>query len=336
MLTLKDVGPPGAATLPAFSPTTGAWHTPVRRPWPLPHNGLHPERSGLHFAPSPTMSASPSTTPDGARRFEALRIRGHQGGVIQPHRSMGGLPWGTGRLAGVGGLAALAVAGYVAALPALLAAWRWAFDWARGWLGLRLMLGDQFVIVPGGFALRFPELSTITPQPGAAALLIAAVVSIAAFGATFLMPPRLTPLRFFIRLLTVVQASAILFFAASPEPFPFRVSDYLFGLMSTGMLAMGLTPVLLAATLYPMDLGWLRKVTATVLMLLHFAVLTPLLVLVHAGLLLRGTAVVMPTLFLGFGIFPFVLVFLALYGWAMSGSSEMERREVPAPVHSAR
>jgi len=249
---------------------------------------------------------------------------------------MGGLPWDARRLATVAGLTLAAVAGYVALLPGILAMWRWGLDWARGRLGLDLMLGEQTVLLPGGFSLRLPELSTITPQPGVGALLLATLITVAALGVAFKLPPRLTPLRYFLRLLAAIQASAILFFAVSIDPFPFRVSDYLFGLMSTGLVAMGITPVLFGLVLYPMDLVWWRKALVTAGALVHFAVLTPMLVLTHAGLLLRGTAVVMPALFLGFGVLPFAVVFLAFYGWAMSWPSELERREVSAPVHSTR
>ncbi len=249
---------------------------------------------------------------------------------------MGGFPWNARRLAMAVGLTVLGLAGYVATLPGLLSAWRWAFDRGRSWLDLRLMLGEQTVLLPAGIALTLPELSTVTPQPGTGALLLASLVTLLAVGGSVLLPRRFTPIRFILGLLAVVQASAILFFAASPEPFPFRVSDYLFGLISTGMIAMGVTPILLGLALYPMDLAWWRKGLATVLLMLHFAVLTPLLVLTHSALLLRGTAVVMPTLFLGFGVLPFALGFLAFYGWAMSWAGEMEQRAVPAPVHSAR
>ena len=38
--------------------------------------------------------------------------------------------------------------------------------------------------------------------------------------------------------------------------------------------------------------------------------------------------------FLGLGVLPFGLSFVALYGWGMSWPSESERRKVPAPVHA--
>jgi hypothetical protein len=149
-----------------------------------------------------------------------------------------------------------------------------------------------------------------------------------------LLPRRLTPARALLRLLAAVQVSALLFFALSTEPFPFRVADYLFGLMATGLIAMAAVPLLLGLTLYPLDLGWGRKVLITVLMLAHYVVLTPLLVLSHTWLVLHTGALLMPALFLGLGVLPFGLAFVAFYGWAMSWPSELAGRKIPAPVHA--
>ncbi len=248
---------------------------------------------------------------------------------------MAGAPRDPARTGGAILLGVLVLAGYAASLPALLGVWGAGFARARGWLDLRVMLGEQEVGLPGGAFLRVPELAAVTPQPTDPVLLTATAISLLVLAGTFLLPDRLAPLRSFFRLLVVVQASAILFFAASPEPFPYRLSDYLFGLMATGLVAMGMVPMVLALTLYHLDLVWWRKLAVTGFLLGHFAVLTPLLVLLHASAILHGTAILIPVLFVGFGVLPFALVFLGGYGWAMSGASEPERRRVPAPIHSA-
>lgn len=248
---------------------------------------------------------------------------------------MGGLPRGGGTLGVALGLALLGSAGYALLLPRLLDAWGRFFEWSRSIAGLPLMLSEQVLILPTGAALRVPELSAVTPQPTQNALITAGLAALLALVCSFLLPRRFTPVRSILRLLALVQASAVLFFAASVEPFPYRISDYLFGLLTTGMIAIGLVPAALALTLGPLDLAWWRKVLATLLVMGHFSVLTPLLILLHAGLILQGTAVLMPVLFVGLGVLPYPLVFLGVYGWAASGPSELLRRKIPAPVHSA-
>ena len=231
-------------------------------------------------------------------------------------------------LAGLG-----ALAGYGAALPQLVAGWQWLFDRARVWLGLRVMLGEQEVGLPFGFRLVLPELSAVTPQPGEQTLILTALITGAMLAGSFVLPQRATPIRSLLRLLAVVQASAIAFFVFQPEPFPYRLSDYLFGLLSTGLAAIGAVPLVLGLTLYPLDLSWARKAAVTAGLMVHFAVLTPLLVLLHAAVILAGTALLMPVLFVGGAVLVYGMVFLAGYGWAVSGSRSGSG-EVPAPVHS--
>lgn len=246
-----------------------------------------------------------------------------------------GAPRSTGRFVGVLALVLAVSAGYGASIPAMLRSWQWLFGWARDRIGLDILLGEQAVLLPGNTVFRFPELSAITPQPTGTAMLVTSLATIAVLGITWLLPRRLAPARALLRLLGMVQVSAILFFALSAEPFPYRVADYLFGLMATGLIAMAAVPLLLGLTLYPLDLAWGRKVLITVLLLAYYGVLTPLLVLSHAWLVLHTGALLMPALFLGLGVLPFGLAFVAFYGWAMSWPSELARRKVPAPVHAA-
>jgi hypothetical protein len=65
----------------------------------------------------------------------------------------------------------------------------------------------------------------------------------------------------------------------------------------------------------------------------HLSVFLPLQVLVHVGLVLKGSALVMPVLFLIFGLLLDVLILVAFYGWALSWPGTLERSESPPPVH---
>lgn len=248
---------------------------------------------------------------------------------------MVGAPWSAGRFAGVVTMVLAISAGYGISIPSILQAWQSLFGWARDRIGLEALLGQQAVVLAGNTVLQFPELSAITPQPTGTAMLVTGLLTLAVLGLTWLLPRRLTPLRALLRLMVAVQASAILFFALSTEPFPYRVADYLFGLMATGLIAMAAVPLILGFTLYPLDIGWVWKLHITGLMLGHFVILTPLLVLSHAWLVLQTGALFMPVFFLGLGVLPFGLAFVAWYGWAMSWPSELERRRVPAPVHAS-
>jgi hypothetical protein len=84
-------------------------------------------------------------------------------------------------------------------------------------------------------------------------------------------------------------------------------------------------PVLLALTFYVIDVGVLRKIVLTVVMLGHLLVFVPLQYAVHAWLVVHGTLLLLPVLFLLFGLLPEVMVLIALYGWGMSWRAQRAR-----------
>ncbi len=279
------------------------------------------------------MPGKPAALLEQARRLEGLRFRGHKGGIIAPHRSMVGLRWSAWRLLSSLLLAVGGLAGVLAALPWLGQAWQILFVRARDFLGIALPIGDQVLELPGGIQFTLPVVATITPLPGPQALLVAAIAAAAVLLLSFLLPQRFTPLRYFLRLLVLLQATAILFFRFSRDPFPYRLEDHVFILLTAGLVVMGLAPLLLGLTLHVFDLAFWRKLGVTLLLLVHLAVFVPLNALVHVWLVLHGTAVVMPVLFLAFGLLLDVFIFVAFYGWALSWGGGSADRDQPPPVH---
>jgi len=271
-----------------------------------------------------------------ARQIESVRIRGVKGGVIAPHRSMVGLPWTIWRLVttlilSLGGLAAL-----LAALPYVGRFWGAVFERARDFLGIHAPLGDQLFSLPGGITFALPVLAVPTPLPDSLVLSIAGIVCAVVLVGSFALPERFTPLRYLLRFLVVLQGSAILFFAVSRDPFPYRLQDHVFILLTAGLVVMGLVPLVLGFTLHLFDLAFWKKLLLTLAILIHLAVWIPLQAVAHLWLILHGTALLMPVLFLTGGLLLDVLVFVAFYGWALSWRGEQERRETLPPVHLGR
>jgi hypothetical protein len=271
-----------------------------------------------------------------AHQLESIRIRGVRGSVIQPHRSMVGLPWTAQRLLSTLTLTGAGLALLYVALPWLGVAWQRMFEVAREFLGWSAPLTAQHWRLLGGIEFSIPGFAVLTPEPGREALVTAGIASAVVLVLSLLLPARFTPLRYFLRLLVLIQASAIAFFAWSPEVFPYRLQDHLTILFTAGLVVMGLVPVVLGLTLHVFDLALWKKALLTVLVLGHLAVFIPLQVLVQLWLVLHGTALVMPVLFLVFGLLLDVLIFVAFYGWALSWRGELERREIPPPAHLAR
>lgn len=246
---------------------------------------------------------------------------------------MVGLPFTLWRLFTTALLSAGGLALVLGMLPRIGLAWQRIFEFVRDTLGIDAPLGDQLFALPGGLRFTLPVLAVPTPLPDARALLIAGGVSLVAFLASFALPDRFTPLRYFLRLLALLQATAIGFFALSTETFPYRLQDHVYVLLTAGLVVMGLVPLVLGLTLHVFDLAFWKKALLTLMILGHLAVFLPLKVLVHVWLVLHATAVIMPALFLLGGLLLDVLVFVAFYGWALSWRGELERGDTLAPVH---
>jgi hypothetical protein len=268
-----------------------------------------------------------------ARRLEAIRVRGVRGGVITPHRSMVGLPWTLWRLVSTLLLSVGGVALLLATLPWIGRLWQALFERGRDFLGIRAPLGDQLWSLPGLAEFTLPVMAVPTPLPSVPELLVAALATTGVFLTSLLLPARWTPLRYFLRLLVALQAIAILFFAFWPDPFPYRLQDHLFLVLSSGLVVMGLVPLVLGLTLHVFDLAVWKKGLLTLAILAHLALFVPAQALIHLWLVRAGSAVVMPVLFLIFGLLLDVLVFVAFYGWALSWRGELERKETPPPAH---
>lgn len=247
---------------------------------------------------------------------------------------MVGLPWTVWRLLTTLILSLGGVAGYLALLPWLGRGWLLLFFRGRDFLRLDAPIGDQRLVLPGGLELSLPVVASFTPLPDSRALWIAAIAAAAVFLLSFLLPQRLLPLRYFLRLLVLVQVTAIGFFALSPDPFPYRLEGHVFVLLTAGLVVMGLVPLLLGLTLHVFDLPLWRKLLLTLLILAHLAVFIPLNALVHVWLVLHGTALVMPVLYLVFGLLLYVFSFVTFYGWALSWRGSLDGRDTPPPVHS--
>ena len=170
----------------------------------------------------------------------------------------------------------------------------------------------------GEVRLAWMYLATSTLLPTVRELWLHALGTAAIFGATFLLPTARLPLKYFVRILCVVHASAILFFAWAPAPFPYGVEDHVLALTSSGYFLLLSIPLMLALGYYVLRVPLAVKLTHTALILAYFVAWVPLQAALHACLLQHVGALLMPLLFFCFGALLNVLLFIALYAWAAS------------------
>lgn len=257
--------------------------------------------------------------PDRETRLADLRRRGVRGGVIAPHRAMVGLSIPRRRVA------AAAITALAGSLAVGLLLQPWAEIWARLFEMLQPRLG-----LSGEVALRYQELwgwrVLVTPYyttpahwPDWLDWRITAGVAGAVAIISFLLPRRLLPLRYFLRFLVLLQAISLGYFALAPEgSFPYSLPDYSSGLLAAGQSMLVLLPLILGFTFYLFDISWPKKIALTILLVGHLGVLLPLQLTIHTWIIARGSLLLMPPLFLVFGLLVQVLVFVAFYGWGMS------------------
>jgi hypothetical protein len=215
-------------------------------------------------------------------------------------------------------------AGFAVALPYLGLLWTLLVERAHRFLGLPGAVAQRQFTLAGGIEFAVPTVALEGRIPSIAALQTATVLLIALVTLSLLLRDRWIPLAYFLRALALVQLSSVLFFAIGGE-FPYQLPEYVVGLLSAGLFVMGLVPLVLGLTFYFLDISAVRKLALTLAVLGHLAILLPLQALLHAYLIEALTVVVMPTLFLLFGLLLDIMVLVAFYGWAMSWRSSLFR-----------
>jgi hypothetical protein len=144
------------------------------------------------------------------------------------------------------------------------------------------------------------------------------IVTVVVFLLTWFIPERFLPLCYFLRFATVIQISALLFFAIIPQLFPYTLTDYIEGSLRTGTWFMLIVPWIHGLTYYILDFSVFQKIWLTLLSLLFIIVALPFQIMLHAYLLAKFSLLFLPLLYLLFGLLLNVFVCIALYGWAMS------------------
>jgi hypothetical protein len=253
-----------------------------------------------------------------AAMLAPLRRRGNLGTIIDPHRSIATVQLSRVDVLLAALLAIVTSVTIATSLGAIGQLWTWIYVRLAGPLGFTGGVGERvFDARPlGSFAL--PYFNMQAPLPSNTVWWVALVVTAVVLVVSFLLPHAFLPLAYALRLMVMVQATALVFFRVAPSRFPYDLPSYTSSMLATGMAILLVLPVLLALTFYVIDVGLLRKIILTVVMVGHLLVFIPLQYAVHAWLVLHGTLLVLPVLFMLFGLLPEVTILIALYGWGMS------------------
>lgn len=250
--------------------------------------------------------------------------RGVRGGVIAQHRAMVQLratPW---LFADLLLLPAALTLGVFAALESLMGLWRSMLEFMREFLDLPGTVATRVVELAPYLTVAVPHLTIDTVWPDRRALTIGWLVTAVMALAGILLRGRFTPAAYLLRALAVIQLSAQLFFAFTPPPFAYSLPVYHSGFLACGVVILLLIPFLVGATFFVFGFSLWRKLALVLTLLVHLAVLFPLQSMVHVWWIWHGSFLVMPLLFLVFGLLLDVFVYVALYGWGMSWRTPAE------------
>jgi hypothetical protein len=248
------------------------------------------------------------------------RRRGHRGGQIPMHRAIDRLhlPWQ--RLAG-GAVLALAYSVLLAGLrPWVAASWAGQIGW---WLQALQLPGqlDAAVAVPllgNPGAMPLPRLELALPEPTTQRIGLHGLGVLAVWVAAGWLPDAAKPGAYVLRFAALLHGAAVLYFVGWAGSFPHSASTHVMGGLQQSWALMLVVPWLHLLTYHLFPFPAWQGMALTALSLLFLAVLAPLQYASHMALLAWAGPILMPLLFLLFGLMLPVLGLVALYGWAMS------------------
>ena len=252
--------------------------------------------------------------------IEELRHRGHRGGEIRMHRGMI-------RFAATKS----DVAQSLLLAPALTFVWIWCLPlvcrlWFRIFRYCTKALGMEATVsmVPQHWSkIATFSLPFVSAQAGSITLSVwisTTLVIVAVFAATYWFGEEHAPWTYIVRALVFIQASALIYFAFASARFPHDIPTYIMGMLSFGVILIGMIPIVLAFTYYVFDFPIWKKLAISALVMAHLTLFFPLQFTLQAYIL-HYSILFMPLLYFAFGPFLDVLIFICFYSWAMSWSS---------------
>ena len=248
---------------------------------------------------------------------DPVPTRGHRGGVIPLHRALAHFHLGPMNLIIAISLFVFFTSVWLAFLPKVCQFWNRVLALGIRVLPLRaeLALAEHHLAPLIGFDIPYLRMEPVLPSSQAWWLTCTATLALLAV--TFLLPSKLIPIKYLLRGILLVPATALFYFAIFPARFPHTPASYMEGLVTAGIALISTVPLLFGLTYYIFDFGLLKKAFLTAIAMTHLALFLPLQVLLQA-LLLQKTVLFMPVLYIIFGMPINILILIAFYSWGMT------------------
>lgn len=272
--------------------------------------------------------------PTASYSIDDLRHRGVRGGLIQKHRSMITSVHQPRRFFFAALIAALLLVAWALSLDAVAVFWAEVMDFWQARLGIDGQVSILHYHLGEHIRFSMPYLYFHSGIPSNDLWWAGTIFTALLVLASMLLPHRLLPLSFTLRILSFFQGCAQIFFVFWPYEFPYRASGYIHGTMIACLMLISLVPVLLGFTYFLFDFKLYRKLGLALLTMLHMTVMVPLQYVLHAYLLAHFSLLFLPLLFFVFGLPLNTLIVIAFYSWGFSWKDDLRKDDMAlaAPV----
>lgn len=255
--------------------------------------------------------------------LQALRTRGYRGGEIRMHRGMIRYRVTATDIMHAIILGAGLTILWVECLPLVGRLWQAMIQY---WM-TSLKLGATVSLMPqhwsGLVSVSLPFVSVQAGSISSPLWLATLFVTLSVFVATYWLKEDHAPWMYILRALVLIQASAMIYFSFAAARFPHDIPTYTMGMLSFGVILIGMIPIVLAFTYYLFDFALWKKLAISILAMGHLTLFFPLQYVLHVYIL-HHSILFMPLLYFAFGPFLDVLIFVCFYSWAMSWASRTQ------------
>lgn len=250
--------------------------------------------------------------------LERLRFRNRAGRLIGAHRALRWIPLTLGRW-----LQAILLPSMFFILTLLMlrpigSFWSAMLEFWMARLGLPGSVVSEGRWIGDIRIYDLPFVDVVARSPQSSELFICLVLVGLTMLLSYLLLRRSLPVAYIIWAFCLIQIISVLFFWSRPDQFPYSIAGHVRGGLEMSVALLLVLPWILAPTYYSFEFSVGRKVLATLLVMLHVIVFTPLQYMAHAKLIYDLSLLAMPLLFIMFGLIANVFCFIAIYGWAMS------------------
>jgi hypothetical protein len=211
-------------------------------------------------------------------------------------------------------------------LEYITSAWRGLFSACFEWLGWEASVVIERVLINTWLTLDLPRVMLEVRVIDGSIWLGVASATVLALVVSFFLPERLLPLRYLLRFAVLIEASALAMFALWPGSFPHTATSHVRDGMLMTLVFSALIPWMHALTYYIFDFSVPKKLGLTLLTLGYLLLFAPFQYLAHLWLLKQLSLLVLPVLYLLFGVPLQILIFVAFFGWGMSWERLPARR----------